>query len=83
MYVDLVLVNRLGGLSLLSNSVSRTTDSVQPDLNSVDWAVKPCHSNICCVAFNHLFFSKLSSHFDLAQPIKSLIYGHCSFKYAK
>ena len=35
------MVIRLRGLNLPCNSVSRLTDWLRHDLNSVDWAVKP------------------------------------------
>ena len=41
MYVQLVLVSRLGGLSLPRKSVGSLTSHAGHDLNGVDWVVKP------------------------------------------
>ena len=42
--VHWVLVNRLGGLSLPGNSVSRLTDPLHMTID-VDWDIKPQHNN--------------------------------------
>ena len=45
-YVQFVLANSFGGLSLPRNSVCRLIDHARHDLDSADWAVNPPQSSV-------------------------------------